>query len=129
MLMYGRNHIQYCKAIILWLQINKFLKETGMKHTKNTLWESESVSHSVVSDSLHPLDCSPLGSSVLGILQARILEWVAMPFSGIKPGSPALQADSWQTEPPGKQTPHENDQIWSICKDIKNGKWYTNIFE
>ena len=28
-----------------------------------------------------PMDCSPPGSSVLGILQARILEWVAMPFS------------------------------------------------
>ena len=29
----------------------------------------------------NPLDCSPPGSSVYGILQARILEWVAIPFS------------------------------------------------
>ena len=29
-----------------------------------------------------PMDCSPSGSSVHGILQARILEWVAIPFSG-----------------------------------------------
>ena len=28
-----------------------------------------------------PVDCSPPGSSVNGILQARILEWVAIPFS------------------------------------------------
>ena len=28
-----------------------------------------------------PIDCSPPGSSVRGILQARILEWVAIPFS------------------------------------------------
>ena len=28
-----------------------------------------------------PKDCSPPGSSVHGILQARILEWVAMPSS------------------------------------------------
>ena len=28
-----------------------------------------------------PMDCSLPGSSVCGILQARILEWVAMPFS------------------------------------------------
>ena len=28
-----------------------------------------------------PMDCSPPGSSVRGILQARILEWVAMSFS------------------------------------------------
>ena len=29
----------------------------------------------------NPKDCSPPGSSVHGILQARILEWVAIPFS------------------------------------------------
>ena len=28
-----------------------------------------------------PMDCSPLGSFVHGILQARMLEWVAIPFS------------------------------------------------
>ena len=28
-----------------------------------------------------PTDCSPPGSSVHGILQARILQWVAVPFS------------------------------------------------
>ena len=48
------------------------------------------------------------GSSVHGILQARNLEWVAIPFSRhlpnpqFKPGSPALQADSLSSEPPGK---------------------------
>ena len=45
---------------------------------------------------------------VHGILQARILEWVAfpspgdLPNQGIKPRSPALQADSLQAEPQGK---------------------------
>ena len=39
------------------------------------------LSHSVLSDSLWPKDCSPPGSSVHGILQARVLEWVAMPSS------------------------------------------------
>ena len=29
----------------------------------------------------NPMDCSPLGFSVHGILQARILEWVTIPFS------------------------------------------------
>ena len=28
-----------------------------------------------------PMDCSPSGPSIHGILQARILEWVAVPFS------------------------------------------------
>ena len=49
------------------------------------LWlcKGESKSHSVVSDPLrlNPMDCSLPGSSVHGILQARILEWVAVPFS------------------------------------------------
>ena len=27
------------------------------------------------------MDYNPLGSSVLGVLQARILEWIASPFS------------------------------------------------
>ena len=34
-----------------------------------------------VSDSCDPMDYSPPGSSVYGIFQARILEWVAMSFS------------------------------------------------
>ena len=55
-----------------------------------------------------PMNCNPSGSSVHRLLQARILERVAIPFSrgfpntGIKPGSPALQADSLPSEPPGK---------------------------
>ena len=56
-----------------------------------------------------PMDCNPPGSSVHAILQARILEWVAMPppgdlpEPGIEPSSlmsPALQADSLPAEPP-----------------------------
>ena len=34
-----------------------------------------------MSDSFDPMDCSPPGSAVHGILQAGILEWVAMPSS------------------------------------------------
>ena len=51
-----------------------------------------------------PMDCSPRGSSVHGILQARILEWVAMPSSrgSSQPRSPTLRADSLPSEPPGK---------------------------
>ena len=62
------------------------------------------LSHFSLADSLHdPMDCSLPASSVYGILQARILEWVTMPSSrdlsnpGIKPMSPAapaLQMDS-----------------------------------
>ena len=47
-----------------------------------------------------PMDCNPPASSVHGITQARILEWVAIPFSrgSSQPrgwtASPALQVDS-----------------------------------
>ena len=39
------------------------------------------VSHSVVSSSSQSMDCSPPSFSVHGILQARIVEWVANPFA------------------------------------------------
>ena len=63
-----------------------------------SLQQSESKSHSVVSDSLQPH----------GILQARALEWVAFPFSRessqprIEPRFPALQVDSLPVESQGK---------------------------
>ena len=53
---------------------------------------------------LCPTLCNPMDYIVHGILQARILEWVAFPFSrdlpnpGIKPRSPALQVDSLPAE-------------------------------
>ena len=56
----------------------------------------------------NPMDCSLPGSSVQGILQERILEWVAIPFFrgssqlGIEPVSPALRGDSLPFEPPEK---------------------------
>ena len=31
---------------------------------------------------LDPMDCSPPGSSIHGIFQARVLEWGAIAFSG-----------------------------------------------
>ena len=55
-----------------------------------------------------PMDCSPPGSSVHGILQAKTLDGLPFPSPGdlsdpgIKPRSPALQADSLLFEPQGK---------------------------
>ena len=62
---------------------------------------------SVMSHSLQPYG--------LGILQARILEWVAMPSPGdlpdpgIKPLSPALAGEFFTTEPPGKPSNIETE--------------------
>ena len=56
-----------------------------------------------------PTDHNLPGSSVHGIFQAKILEWVAISFlqgifpsRGSKPGLPPLQADVVPSEPPGK---------------------------
>ena len=52
--------------------------------------------------------CNPMSYTVHGVLQARMLERIAFPFSrdlcnpGIEPRSPSLQADSSPSEPPGK---------------------------
>ena len=52
-----------------------------------------------------PVGCRSPGSSIHGISQARILEWVAisfprdLPYPGIKPRSPSLQADGLTSEP------------------------------
>ena len=67
--------------------------------------------NSVVSDSCDTMDCRPPGSSVCGILQTRILKWVAISFSrasspghlphpGIEPtslASPALAGGFFTT--------------------------------
>ena len=55
-----------------------------------------------------PWTVGPPGSSVHGIFQASILDWVAisspgdLPDPGIEPGSPTLEADALTSEPPGK---------------------------
>ena len=79
---------------------------------------TDSVSHSVVWLFVTPMDCSPQGSSVSEILQARIY-WSGLPFPslgylsnpGIKPRSPTLQADTLPSEPPGKPFCHQGSVI------------------
>ena len=62
------------------LLVHGFIKEFS-----NTLLSIKLVVVMLVAQSCltlcDPMDCSPPGSSVHGILQARILEWVAIPFS------------------------------------------------
>ena len=88
-----------------------------------------SVTRSCLS-ACHAMDCSPPGSSIRGIFQARVLEWVAISFSrdlpnpGIKPWSPALQAESlplshqWS---PSTAYSWSNKRPWSRCLDISQG--------
>ena len=93
-----------------------------------------------------PMDCSLLGSSVHGILQARILECVTIPFSRdlpnprIEPVSPGLQADSLPSEPVGKpkrsillhKLLHNycitKADIVIVCKGFFQASRFTSIF-
>ena len=74
----------------------------------------------------NPIDYSPPGSSVHEILQARIMEWVAVSFSrdlphpGIEPSSPALQADSLLSQPPGKDVHSVRRNTILTCIAINN---------
>ena len=93
------NYIQY-----------PVISHNGKEYEKECIYMYVCVlNHSVVSDSLWPpwtvAHQSPLS---MGILQARILAWVAMPSSrgssnpGIEPRSPILWANSLPCESPGK---------------------------
>ena len=65
-----------------------------------------------------PMDCNPSGSSVRGISQARILEWLALsssrtssrPRDLTRVSSPALVGRFFTTTPPGKAKVELYDQ-------------------
>ena len=106
----------------------------------------------VMSNSLWPLDCSPAGSSVHGILQARTLEWVTT-FSSRGSSPPrdqahlsCLQLGSFPLAPSGKpmsnlrtciiwlklsqHDPSLMDSLWpwASCKDLVWGWETINCF-
>ena len=84
----------------------------------------------------NPMDCSPPGSSVHGIFQARVLEWVTISFNlpdpGIEPRSHALQADSLPFEPQGKPkqrcskkiTCWDTERSQALFLNVHPKKWY-----
>ena len=128
-----------------WWEINSMkildclLGEIGWRQVSNLLGHITSISHiiepwvhvcyvtSVVSDSLWPHGLSPPGSSVHGILQPRILEWVVMPSSrdlpdpGIEPvslRSPALAAEFFTTSATWQALVYLEfpaDKSWALC--------------
>ena len=81
-----------------------------------------------MSDSCNYIDCSPSGSSARGILQARILEWAAMPSSwdlpnpGIEPmslASPTLAGGFFTTSATGEARRHYRVMIYYNITDVK----------
>ena len=98
-----------CVPCSLWLSILNIAVCTWdiifNIHIYSIFWKWKSLSHVWLCDAM---DCSLPGSSVHGLLQARILEWVTIPSPGdlsnpgIEPRSPTLQEDSLPSESPGK---------------------------
>ena len=101
---------------------------------ESSVWQSPFTDRAQLCPTLcGPKDCSPPGSSVHGILQARILEWLPLPTPGdipspgIKPTSlvsPAFIGRFFTIEPPGKVHTSkqrnmtklgENDGLPEIC--------------
>ena len=130
--------VQYCFIFFGWLPwsvkpngnradlggsrawANRLAKESW--HSSGLQSESQNVSCSVVA-LCDPMGCSSPGSSEFrGILQAKILEWVAILFS--RSSQPrdqtwvsCIAADSLPSEPPGKpQGCRKHCSISSFCK-------------
>ena len=99
-IMFHRPHIMPLSEIF-WL-----CKETGFWRPHSPVVVVVAVVVSVVHSCptlFDPMDCSPPGSSVHGILQEEYWSGpcpspVDLPKPGIKPESPALQVDSLPTE-------------------------------
>ena len=74
-----------------------------------------------------PALCNPVDYTVHGILLVRILEWVGLPSpwqlpnTGIEHSSPALQADSLPSEPPGKPNMLEGISICTLGLCLSSG--------
>ena len=90
--------------IPLWLELNHKIANSNMNiKVRYLIVQVSKVVQSCLTV-CDPMDCSLPRSSVHGIFQARVLEWVAIPSPGdlsdpgIEPMSPVLQADSLPTE-------------------------------
>ena len=68
------------------------------------------------------MDCGPPGSSIHGILQARISEWLPFPSPGdltdpgIEPASPVFAGGFFTTQLPGK--PESSSQVALVVKNL-----------
>ena len=69
-----------------------------------------------------PMDCSPPGSSVRGILQQEYLSGLPLPSPGdlpdprFEPGSPTLQTESVLSESPSSAPFHVTSLLWSVLE-------------
>ena len=70
-----------------WTAVHRVIKNQTRLSTPAAAAGKSLQSCPTLSD---PMDCSPPGSSIHGIFQARVLEWVAIAFSGAPLHTPYL---------------------------------------
>ena len=82
------------ESSFLYLKWNMgfWLMKVNLTHTSKLVFCCVCVCAQSCPTLCNPVDCSPPGSSVHGILQARILEWAAISFSR---GSPQPRDRTW----------------------------------
>ena len=133
---------RHCRTPLIWCawggrtqkqKVEWRLPGAGDKRGSEVQWNEVKVTQSCPTLCDH-MDCSLPGSSVHGILQAR--HWSGLPFPsprdlpnpGTEARSPALQADSLPSEPPGKPRREEGGLLfngqsfnfarWEIPRDL-----------
>ena len=131
----GHRMPRYLWTIILGVSVRVFLDEISIWICRSKADCPSQCACSVTSSCptlCDLMDCSQPGSSVHGIFQARILEWVAisspgdLPDPGIEPrslASPAFVGRFFTTAPPGKPPrPHSITKsfTWPIGWERKN---------
>ena len=90
------NPLQYSCLENSWTEEPGRLQFMGLQRIRHNWEANTSVSEWMKVAQSYPMLCNPIDYTVHGILQARILEWVAFPFSrkfpnpGIEPRSPAV---------------------------------------
>ena len=114
---FGINHLT---DILLFLSL--VLLYNCMNHSKNSegLVDKKKSVHVLVTQSCpilcNPMDCSPPGSTVQRIFQARILEWIAIPFSR---GFSQARDQTWVSCTAGGYFHH----IYRICCLLLNSNY------
>ena len=95
----SKNSVHICNSIITLIYLQRICHKINIFIKHITSMHAQSLSRVQLFTTPWTV-CSPPGSSVHGPFQTRILEWVAISFSGdlpnpgIKPMSPAFEADS-----------------------------------
>ena len=109
-------------------------KESDMTEQLSTWWLVAQLCPTLCGH----LDCNPPGSSVLGILHARILEWVAIPFSRWLSGKEStcqcrryrkcrrLRFDPWVGKIPWKRKWHSL-QYPCLENPMDRGAWRATV--